>query len=215
VKVRGVGSRIKRSGPRRGAGGTQVPEPESPRSRSRAGECDNGGGAEVGQRSRTFTMSEVRFGTPNWTVLEEMSARGRPRAPAQCSTCQVSTRRLSRGVAPTLVTCSLQAPSRGSLRRPSRPRAARGRGRRSSRCGQSLRWAAGASCAAWASDARRRASIARSRRNWAHQIPPRIETTWPRHPLIRSYPGHGGASAPHSVSPASVRIALTWSERRL
>jgi hypothetical protein len=32
---------------------------------------------------------------------------------------------------------------------------------------------------------------------------------------IRTYPGHGGASAPQSVSPASFRIALTWSERRL
>lgn len=31
----------------------------------------------------------------------------------------------------------------------------------------------------------------------------------------RTYPGHGGASAPHSVTPASLRIALTWSERRL
>jgi hypothetical protein len=52
-------------------------------------------------------------------------------------------------------------------RRPSRPRAARRRGRRSSRCDQSVRWAAHASCVAWTSDARRPASIARSRRNWA------------------------------------------------
>lgn len=31
-----------------------MPEPVSPRSRSRAGECDIGGGADVGQRSRTL-----------------------------------------------------------------------------------------------------------------------------------------------------------------
>jgi CubicO group peptidase (beta-lactamase class C family) len=37
----------------------------------------------------------------------------------------------------------------------------------------------------------------------------------PRRSSGGSYPGHGGASAPHSVSPASLRIALTWSERRL
>jgi hypothetical protein len=41
-----------------------VPEPVSPRSRSRAGECDMGGGADVGQRCRTFTLPAVSGGGP-------------------------------------------------------------------------------------------------------------------------------------------------------
>lgn len=39
-----------------GIGETQVPEPVSPRSRSRVGEWDTGAGADVGHRCRTFTL---------------------------------------------------------------------------------------------------------------------------------------------------------------
>jgi Bacterial regulatory proteins, luxR family len=43
----------------------------------------------------------------------------------------------------------------------------------------------------------------------------RVPLTKPLCSTDPTYPGHGGASAPQSVSPASLRMALTWSERRL
>jgi hypothetical protein len=59
---------------RRGIGGTQVPEPQSPRSRSRVAQWDRGAGANVRQSYRTLTaenrwcevsppVSQIGFGS--------------------------------------------------------------------------------------------------------------------------------------------------------
>jgi predicted PurR-regulated permease PerM len=63
----------------RGASGTQVPEPVSPRSRSRVEKRGIGTGADVGRRRRTFTGLVPRFRDPGVHEIEGQS-RVSPRA---------------------------------------------------------------------------------------------------------------------------------------
>ena len=70
-----------RSGSRsRGFGGTQVPEPLSPRSRSRVEQWDIGAGAEVRQTYRTFTTSRRWEGGAGWTRTSDQRIMSPPPA---------------------------------------------------------------------------------------------------------------------------------------
>ena len=70
-----LGASEDQSWPGRGTGGTRC-RSQSPRSRSRAGECDTGGGADVGRRSRTFTPPT----SPQCALCEVQGGGGQSRS---------------------------------------------------------------------------------------------------------------------------------------